>query len=219
MKIRSQALSLFFVLASLVSFTSKADDLYRQKYDPKAQPTSAYNPQTPPPTVQGPNQPPEAQNQPPPKVEPKVEGELNSFFQEGPKKLRQVFQENRSWLAEKTKSGERAYVITTEILKIANDPEVQKAILDVAEKFRFKPLLLAEVLLLILTLVFRSTRSPSKSVFLRVVEQLIITNVYAILAVIVIPTAFLGKSYWYLLFNLTTRVLAIFYPNLGPVSQ
>ena len=205
------SITLFF------SFSAQADDLYRQKYDPKYQAPSAQQQQGAP-QVQGAS----GQAQPgqmPPKVEPKVEGELNSFFQNGPKRLKQIYQEKSAWLAEKTKSGERAYVVTSELIKIAQDPEIQKALLEVSSKFKFKPLLIAEVLLLILTLIFRATRSPTRSVMLRVIEQLVISNVYILLAAVVIPTAFLGTNYLYLMWNITRRVLTIFYPNLGPAGQ
>lgn len=174
-----------------------AEDLYRQKHDP--------NFTSPPPAAA----PPEAQalKKPPPRV---AGDELNHFFTEGPKKLREVFEEKKAWLEHTQEASQRTFFVTGEIYKILQDPEIQKATTQLVQRFKFKPLLLSEVLLLILSLIFRASRPSNRSVMIKTTEQLLISVIYLILAFIAIPTIFLGTNYLHLVSTISRRLFVLF---------
>ena len=144
---------------------------------------------------------------------------LKTLLEIAPQRLKDFYQEHKAWLEENTEDQKRLLHIAEGLFNIANDKKIQTAILELLERFKFKPLILAEVLFLILTLVFRSTRPQNRGIFVRLLEQFLISNVYVLIAVIGIPTLFLGTSYPYLLWTIGQRVIQLFYPGFSPLNQ
>lgn len=107
---------------------------------------------------------------------------------------------------EKDAAQYQAFEIANKILlfiqSLTQDPEVQRALVELIEAFKFKPLILSEVLLIILVLIYRSSRKTSSGIFARIIGELLITLGYLSAAVLIIPTIFLGTNYLFLIWKI-----------------
>lgn len=88
------------------------------------------------------------------------------------------------------------------IQSLTGDPEVQRALVELIESFKFKPLILTEVILIILVMIYRSSRPRAKNLLSRLLGEIFITLGYLFAALVLVPTVFLGTNYLFLIWKI-----------------
>lgn len=147
------------------------------------------------------------------------EDDFKSLLTEAQSAVIEYYNTHQQWFEEKRQTQKRVFKLAEGILEIAKDKQIQKASLELMERFKFKPLILAEVLLLLLTLVLRSARSRKKMSFIRsLMEHFFISTGYVLAAFVLVPTIFLGTNYLYLVWTLTSRIYLLLQAGLGPAA-